>query len=237
MPITDVTSYRECAKRLLSLRAHLRALEMKLNLSPLDARIVALQNCDAHTSSIALTQKLLSLFHEQQLPLELLQQLMDFEDDTAQISVKRLDDTLRLAFITLYQFQVENMLRNLLVALGHSDAPSAFYRIAEAILNAVTIHDIQTKLRTLNVVALLRNSLHSNGIHTSSNRSSMQIDINGVPYNFVYGDRVRCAGWAYIIHALDAGLDVIEEILLSPEIVALPDPVNDRYASIVSSNP
>lgn len=134
-------------------------------------------------------------------------------------------------------FLMRDMLRNLLVALGHSDAPPAFYRIAEAILNAVTIDDIQTKLRTLNLVALLRNSLHSNGLHKPPHRSSTQIDINGVQYKFIYGDRVRCAGWAYIIHALDAGLDVIEDILLSPEIVALPDPVNDRYASIVSSNP
>jgi len=149
MPINDVTSYRKCAERLLSLRTHIRTLEMKLNLPPLDARIVALQNCDAHTSSIALTQKLLSLFHEQHLPLELLQQQMVFEDESAQISVNRLDDTLRLAFITLYQFQVENMLRNLLVALGHSAPPPAFYRIVDAILNAVTVDDIQINLGSL----------------------------------------------------------------------------------------
>jgi hypothetical protein len=165
-------------------------------------------------------------------PCEPLRQVMELDEEIVPIAFNRLELLLRLGFTVLYQFQVENLLKNLLRALGETP-PTAFYTSAKMLLNSISVTDREKKLETLNILALIRNSLHSNGIHYPRDKSSTRIEINGTEYDFEYGKKVSCAGWAYLISALHAGLNVLEETLMSPEIRALPDPTRDEYAAVM----
>lgn len=193
MPFTEITSYRECANRLLTLVSDLQQLDQRLGYSYQDARTAALRNCDAHTSSMVMVQKLLASVQEGLLPADVLRQCMELDAEAFQLAINRLSDTLRHGYVAIYQFQIENMLRNILLGLGPPAPPSGFYNIADAVLNRAGVPDPNSKRDILNVPALIRNSLHSNGIHHGYRGSSTHINLDGAQYDFIDGQPVNCA--------------------------------------------
>ena len=59
------------------------------------------------------------------------------------------------------------------------------------------------RIDTLNVAARIRNSLHSNGIHHKQHVAEQSLVVlKGVAYEFKDGQKVECAGWEHIAHAL-----------------------------------
>lgn len=232
MPVDEIRSYGDSSDRLSLLMRHIQQLEHDVGCSYKDARVVTLKNLDAHVSSVAMIHMLRRGIEDGSYPLEPLRQVMELDEEIVVIAFNRLEQSLRLGFTVLYQFQVENLLKNLLRALGETP-PTSFYKSAERLLNRISVTERHKKLETLNVVALIRNSMHSNGIHYSRDKSSTRIAIKGIVYDFEYGKKVSCAGWSYLIPALHAGLNVLEEILMSPEVRALPEPVRDEYAAVM----
>lgn len=196
MPIKDFSSFEECANGLDALCQRLRDIETSRVLPDDDTRIVALRNCDAHASSVAMVQRILSVFSDGHLPVKLFQQMARVPDHHLEMNVKSLDDFTRLGFLTLYQFQLETMLRDLLAVMSPSKKESAFYSIAKQVLELSGVSDPDRKLRILNLPALLRNSLHTNGIHNppSNYKAPVTVDIGGVVYQFTDQDRVTCGG-------------------------------------------
>lgn len=234
MPIQDIDTFGGNAEALLIVIEHIQMLKSKLSFSRVDARIVALDNCEAHASAVVMIQKLFGSVEDMRFSRQKLAALMGTDSLYLEHDARCLDDLLRLGFLILYQFQVENLFRDLIIAITGIEPPTSWNKLAKDFLSRISIADRDRSFNTLNVLAILRNSYHSNGIHNPPTKKSEKIVIGTVEYDFVYGDRVSCAGWAYIVHAIHAGLDVLEEILFSKEIVALSSPVNDRYASLVA---
>ena len=138
--------------------------------------------------------------------------LVDRSQESIQAALDDYSATVKQAFVVNSQFQVENGLKNLLRALEPANTTDSFVRIAREILVVCKVSDLDLKHRVLYTPALIRNCLHSNGIHT---RSSVTNVINGVEYKFEQGQRFTCGHLSQVVHALSASLDVIEEILLS----------------------
>ncbi|MCH7479130.1 MAG: hypothetical protein IIA14_13655, partial [SAR324 cluster bacterium] len=89
----------------------------------------------------------------------------------------------------------------------------------------------EAKSKSLKVLALIRNSLHHNGIHRGD---LAHFAIVGVDFDFAKGKKVPCAGWQHVAHAIGSVIVAINEILTSPEINGLPPPVRDEYAWVES---
>ena len=234
MPIQEINTFGGNAAALLLVIEHIQKLKNKVNFSRLDARVVALENCEAHVSAVVMIQKLFSSVEDLRFSRQRLAALMGTDSSYLEHDAHRLDNLLRLGFVILYQFQVENLFRNLSRALAGIEPPLSWSTLAKDFLKQISVVDPVHSFNTLNVLALLRNSYHSNGIHNPPNKKSEKIVIGTVEYDFVYGDKVSCAGWAYIVHAINAGLDALEEIFFSKEIVSLPNPIKDQYASLVA---
>jgi hypothetical protein len=132
----------------------------------------------------------------------------------------------KLSLVLLGQFQVENCLRNIGMALGNEMSGTGFFAIAQPVLKHVGLGHY---LNILNVGALIRNSLHSNGIHHGYKRSDTVVDVDGVCYEFIQGQRVQCADWEHIAHALDASVSVLEEVFNTAAVSSISDIV-DEYA-------
>jgi len=140
--------------------------------------------------------------------------------DVNEKSVKLMGDSLhkssKLSLILIGQFQIENGISNISEALGISSGIKGFYNKAEMLIDHLGFG--YDKLERLNTGALIRNSLHSNGIHHGYQGTSSHITLKGVQYDFDNGKKVSCATLPHIAHALECSLEVLDEIISSSQV-------------------
>lgn len=120
----------------------------------------------------------------------------------------------RLAFISNFNFQIENFFKTLLVELGIRNIPKGYYNIVQEVLTKTKIPYAQKKLDTLYTLARIRNSFHSNGIHIEPTKS---ITINGTSFHFVKGKKVY-VNYDKLTILIDEIISILEEIVNSAEI-------------------
>ena len=98
----------------------------------------------------------------------------------------------RLFLLVESQFQVEALFRNALIALGRTTIKIGYYNVANDLLGAVGLPNSDAKLHVLNVPALMRNSMHSNGIHQGWRGTDTIEVIRGLEFRFEHGKPVHC---------------------------------------------
>lgn len=222
------TSYSDVAERMRALADRLLAINQAGGYSGKDARGVALSNCRGLAASSVMLMNILTMGEEGKISGDDFLKLIGLKDVTPQVAADILEKTTRLGFVVLFQFQLENLLANIHRQLHSNDPPRGFYMLAQQF--ARMLPDSARKLELLNTPALIRNSLHSNGIHHGRGKSSTAVEIEGVEFEFVHGQKVSCAGWGHLALAFGASLDVMEEILTLPAVASVADPLLDQYA-------
>ena len=148
------------------------------------------------------------------------------------------DDLLRSSRLHLLiesQFQIEAAFRNVLAALGKPAGMQGFYKVVETTLAATGVADAQVKARILNVGAMMRNSMHSNGVHHGWKGTNTLEIIHGVEFRFDNGQRVQCGSWIHIITALSASFEIVGEVFASAPVVAIQD-IPDTYALQIAAS-
>jgi len=116
----------------------------------------------------------------------------------------------RIGFLTFIQFHTENFLKVLLSNLEDENPPTKYYEIVVRILKLLEMKDQEIKIDKLNVLAYMRNCLHSNGTHTNRSKT---FEIEGHKFEFEEGKLCNNTSWGEIIFALDNSIDIINEII------------------------
>jgi hypothetical protein len=137
-------------------------------------------------------------------------------------------DYLRNTLTTKVHFKLENLFKNILKALPGSPNRRGYYNISDDILQQTGIPTKGPEKDTLTVLANLRNSYHTNGIHTND---SLNVDINGIRFEFYKGKRVECASWKHIVAIIQANISVLECILFSNSVLKLRGEIPDDFAA------
>ena len=135
---------------------------------------------------------------------------------------------LRLGFMTLAHFKIDNLFHNILKHLNSLPARAGYWNLTDKILEISSLSKNGKEKEILTAFANLRNSLHGNGIHRTS---SLSLVINGTTFNFIKDQRVECAGWEHIVILLEHNVDVLKLILLSPEIVKIVTEIKDDFSA------
>jgi len=145
------------------------------------------------------------------------------------VAGRSLQKTSKLSLLLLGQFQIENCIRSIVRNLKIVDKSIGFYKVAEKLITELNMSHYD--LETLNTPALIRNSLHSNGIHHSIGKQAktIKIEIDGIEYKFVDGEAVHCASIEHVAHALEGSLCILEKVFNHPIVKTLPDPIEDEY--------
>ena len=136
-------------------------------------------------------------------------------------------DYLRNTLTTKVHFKIENLFTNILKALSASPR-RGFWNISDAMLQQAEILTTGLEKNTLTVLANLRNSFHSNGMHNNDNLS---VDIDGIRFEFCKGRRVECASWKHIVVIMRANISVLESILFSNKVSNLRGEIPDDFAA------
>jgi len=153
--------------------------------------------------------------------------------DVNEKSIKLMGDSLhkssKLSLILIGQFQIENGISNISEALGISSGIKGFYNRAKMLIDYLGFG--YDKLEALNTGALIRNSLHSNGIHHGYQGMSSHITLKGVQYDFYHGKKVSCATLPHIAHSLECSLEVLDEIIGSSQVKSYTGLIEDTYVA------
>ena len=126
----------------------------------------------------------------------------------------------KITFNIEIQFAIEVVLECILKANLPDTKIRGFKDIAKKVLELSGLPDQKDKFETLYVPAMMRNSLHAAGVHTTE--SYPAIDIGGVTYEFKKGESVECITLDSLVHAYMHGLDILLEIIKSPASTRFP---------------
>jgi len=130
---------------------------------------------------------------------------------------KSIDIFLRAAFLSLFMFQVESLLKMIRNQLLTSPKDN-YYNISKEVLKITHPTDWQQKHEILRIPALIRNCLHTSGVHTKDDE---KLTVRGVEYEFKKDQMFNNASWDFIyIFIEELGL-VLEEILSTAEVKKL----------------
>lgn len=130
-----------------------------------------------------------------------------------------LNKNAKTSFVTMAQFALENMIEQVLSSIPNERGLGRFSRTSKRLMKVTGLSNPEDKYNLIYVPALIRNSLHAGGIHKKPNWPPVVID--GEQYMFEKNKRVSCASWSHLMHAFYNGLDVYEEMLLSPVVKAI----------------
>jgi len=222
------TSFKQAAELVLAVGERLLGIKRTEGYSDEDARGAALSNCRSAALSAAITLNILSMGEEGRISSDDFKKLIGMTTGDLQTAVDIWGKMTRLGFLVIYQFQIENMLRNIARELELPELGQGFYSVARAMADLLPVESAR-KLELLYLPAMIRNSLHANGIHHGYRGSSTSIVLDGLSFDFRHMGKVSCAGWGHLSTALSAASDIVAEILRTPAVQALDDPIMDQY--------
>lgn len=225
------SSYKDHAKCIKSLVDTCTTIIDKHKYSDEDIRTIAFANIRSiGCSSILITNLLDSWTIGDEIIRQSIPQLIGLTEVTeksVKLARESLQKTTKLSLILLSQFQIENFLHRVANAIGCTLKGNGFYN---KISNLITFLGLDINLvDELNVPALIRNSLHSNGIHRAYKNKDFEINLDGVDYEFIHAKKVSCASMPHIAHALENSVRILDQILDHKKIKDYKNEINDEY--------
>lgn len=221
-------SFSDCAGLCVVLGREFNEVADSLGLPDHDARSLALRNA-SHLAGAA-TMILNVLDAGTRSREEDIRALLGLTQGSPQVAADDLEKFARIGLVTLIQFQVENLLANVVRALG-SDPYRGYSRLVDQVLE-LTMAPMRRARNALLVPSWIRNTLHNNGIHEGPDA---RIQVHGHRFRFRRGRRFSQAGWGEVSHSLRSELRTIERLLFSPAVRRVAAPVVDRYSMAVDS--
>lgn len=193
-----------------------------------DVRIITLKECK---HDISTTIALLNVFNTKARGyMTEAQWLQVFGIQPKDTPLSKIEDRmihyLKLSLVIMYQFRIENMMTNILVRLDSGKLERGYHGNVKALLNTLKLKDKETKLKKLDVLAFIRNSLHSGGV---VNKYALDVIIDGYRFNFEKGKKLKQAGWGHIFLAMESSLIIINEILHSKDVEDIPEPISALF--------
>lgn len=144
------------------------------------------------------------------------------------IAQTQMMDLLRSSYSTKIHFSIENLFSNLLKSKKPNYNQTGFYNIFTDILKACNLPRNGIERQTACALANIRNSFHTNGIHT---QESMDITFNDVRFEFTQGKPLMCSSWDHLTTIASVNIELIRAILTNQAFRSIEGLIIDKYAS------
>lgn len=231
MVYSDPANFGETSTRLQKLCERISKLRDSLGLPVEDARHIALVACSDISQCVGVSAHIVKSFECGILKAEDLDRIAGIIPDQAKDAIALWIKNNRNSFLVMYQFTIENLLRNLSKEIGIETRKKGFAEISRALLGKL---DLLEFLDLLSLPALIRNTLHNNGIHSGQHD---KVTIDDFEFEFRNNEAVVCSGWGHIILAVNGSLDVVEKLLKHDRIARLNTPIEDLGAWDIFTRP
>jgi len=229
--IREKATYGERAIRLNEVRENYRSFKEQViqdfKLQSGDGRLVFLLNISNFARSATVFLDFLQrcgdnkTFGQQSLHLTELTNL--------EANIKNQAKFVKLAWVTLFQFQIENLFKILLKEM-EEEVPFSYWNVCKKILEVLNIEKPEETLFLLNVLAYFRNSLHSNGIHYGYKGMDSSGEINMVHFEFRHGQPIeRIVTWDHVAHIWLNLLPLLENIYYHDKVKKIKKIVPNQF--------
>lgn len=227
MPFNDTPTLSEDKKQFLELRGKFHELLTKYGYPDNDGRNIILSSCCNLFMSSVMNMSLLESLDKKIISEEQARKLLsnDLGDFHASMMVE--NDIRRISFVTNFQFQIETLFKIILSSIGEN-VPRQYYDIVTKLLSVLQIHNSEEKIKTLNILAYVRNCLHSNGIHTNQ---SKEFTLDGYTFRFEKNKPFNQARWAHIYFVVINIHPILEEILDSQLVQSITPPIPYTFST------
>lgn len=182
-------SFSDCSALCVVLVEECNEVAGSLGYPDEDARSVALRNASHMAGAAAMILNVLDTGAKSSE--EAVRAMLGVSTGPVQIAADDLDKFARLGLVTLVQFQIENLLANIVRA--HGGSPRRTYTaLVDQTMNAFYANNVGRAKNTLVVPAWIRNTLHNNRIHEGPNA---RVQVHGHRFTFRAGHKFSQAGW------------------------------------------
>ncbi len=217
----------------LSLMQECDRIKMKNNFENFDTRSNVLNNINIFSSVVSMNLSLLLNWSTSNRIL--VSQIVGLEEpDKEKIKIlsDRIHQTMKVSLSVLGMFQIENCIQNINNALILPNK-KGFFEKAQILINHLNIDS--EKFDVLHAGSLIRNSLHSNGIHHGYQNQNFEFKIDNIEYKFNHNQKVECCHLSNVIQILIKSINILDEIFNHPKLESI-NIINDEYAKQVISN-
>lgn len=226
------TTWRDVVNRIVPLQAQLIGYYDSLGYANLagkgiieDVRAFTLISCKNDIVNTLAFLNILMYFGEhpeQEQTFRILAGAPDTRIGEKQI-LERMGVHLKHSMVTMIQFRLDNMVRNILSIINKSSVRRGYADNIDALLPFLKLSDMNRKNQILRVLQYMRNTFHNNGTHIAGMPINLQIE----NYSFIFDKNcsIDCASWAHVTVAMKATFEVVAEILNSVPVKAIPWPV------------
>jgi hypothetical protein len=135
------------------------------------------------------------------------------------------DTWIKMSLLVSVHFRVESFFANLLITLDGTYSKTKFNIIVSDLFEKITISDKDKKKDCFKVMSILRNSLHNNSINKNGDFTTI---IRGQKFEFINYKPTTGTIFDHIF-LIDFTLDIIKEIIESPEISKYTTPIPDLF--------
>lgn len=224
----EPASFVEAGSQVRLLKRECNQLADELGLPDHDGRTAAFRNMAALSGAALALLNVLD--GAGRLEEGVVRALFGAETESTQTAADNLDKFTRLGLITMVQFQVENLISNVIRALGATPV-NGYQAVVGQLLAIIQWPTANRASRVLLVPAVIRNTLHNNGMHAGKD---LDVQVHGVRFRIRRGGRMGKAGWGHVVHVLRVQLRLLEQILHDPAMLSVVH-VEDRYAQLKSA--
>jgi hypothetical protein len=190
-----------------------------------DARHVALSGIQTSITPQILTFSALEFVHQNRPEMKL-SELCGLKFQTDEELLSYFSTWIKLNILIFSQFKFEGLFSDLLAAFDEKyNQKKGFQQKVVDLLDRLSISDKKNKADCFMVMALLRNSLHNNGINKNGNHD---INVSGVRFIFE-DDKPTRATTNDIVFIVEQGIEIVAGLINLPEILGLPAPIENRF--------
>ncbi|MBT9164931.1 MAG: hypothetical protein DDT23_00942 [candidate division WS2 bacterium] len=194
-------------------------MESNISYTSQDARMVALDSLQISISAVSMWIQCcnsLANFHTKQETFEETGFLKSVGSGVNKEQTEMIMfDHLRLGFMTLIHFKIDNVFHNILKHLNALPKKTGYWYLTDEILSQCSFSKKGAEKDILTAFANLRNSLHGNGIHRTRD---LMLKIDQKEFNFIKDSRVECASWEHIVILLEANVKILKKIIQSDKV-------------------
>ena len=227
-------SLQESGDRFYNLREKLIILSTKYGYPSQDGRSDILNNLGWLIAPVLIRMSTLISLDKKIITQEKIREIFRLYSGDLQTPLQLDISYTRWSFIIFFQFQIETLLKILLLHMEEKNPPRNYSKVVERILNVLNIPEKEKKIDILNVLAYARNAFHSNGIHLNDD---YEFIVDNLTFKFIYGKPIdENFSFDKIHYVADGIISIIEEMLDSQIIQCIPPLIPNQYIPKIESN-
>ena len=147
--------------------------------------------------------------------------------------INEVDMFLKLGLVQFSFSSVESSFRVLIRSLDPkmcSNGTGNFESIYKSLFKKINLSNKEEYVSLMDLLKLIRNSLHNNGVYFPQNNKNCFIKYKGKSYEFIIGEAIDFADWLFLIKLIEDVREMLDEVMKCPNIISIDkaiDPFSD----------